>query len=94
MFRNHKYNINLSLKGVPVTTQCLVSDGNDNFLVVSRPVNEINSSIPDPEDYQLEDLLLAGVPLQPAHASLDESPSVENIENFVNNNLKLDENEN
>lgn len=73
----------------------LTSSGNSStFGAVSVDDFTLNGSLPSPEDYTLDKLLAANVPLQRVDISLDDVPSEENIENFVNNNLKINENEN
>lgn len=54
--------------------------------VVSVPNYEYAKGIPVYTDYQLSTLLAAGVPLQPVSTNLlDETPSPEFINNYVNN---------
>ena len=76
-------------------TKPLSIDGNSStFGTVSVDDFSLNGSLPSPEDYSLERLLAANIPLQRVDISLDDVPSQANIENFVNNNLKIEDNEN
>lgn len=73
----------------------LTQDGNSSsFAVVEVDDFSLNGSLPAPEDYTLDKLLAANIPLQRVDLSLDDVPSQDNIENFVNNNLKIEDNEN
>lgn len=73
----------------------LTKDGNSStFAVVEVDDFALNGSLPASADYTLDKLLAANIPLQRVNLSLDDVPSQENIENFVNNNLKIEDNEN
>lgn len=84
----------MSLVGNDVEQPTLEADGKGYLNLVNRSVNALNKAIPEPCDYTLEKLLNSNVPLQPVSATLDDNPSVSNIEAFVNNKLKVDNNEN
>lgn len=62
------------------------------YSTVAVDDSELNRSIPSPSEYTLENLLNANIPLQRVNVSLDNLPTTENIENFVNN-LKIEQNE-
>lgn len=70
------------------------SDGSVIYSTVALDDASLNGSLPSPSDYTLEKLLNANVPLQRVDISLDNTPTDENISNFVNNNLKIEDNEN
>ena len=73
----------------------LTTEGNSSsFGTVDVDDFSLNGSLPSPADYTLDKLLAANIPLQRVNFSLDDVPSQENIENFVNNNLKIEDNEN
>lgn len=73
----------------------LTSDGNSStFATVAVDDLALNGSLPAPEDYTLDKLLAANIPLQRVDVSLDDVPTQDNIESFVNNNLKIDDHEN
>lgn len=73
----------------------LTTDGKSStFGTVEVDDFTLNRYLPAPEDYTLDKLLAANIPLQRVDLSLDDVPSQENIENFVNNNLKIEDNEN
>lgn len=91
-FRHHKFNTRMSLAGYDVEQPTLEANGKGYFNLVNRSVNVLNKAIPEPSDYTLEKLLNSNVPLQPAHATLDDNPSVSNIESFVNHKLKIENN--
>lgn len=82
----------MSLVGHAVEQPILEADGKGDLNLVNRNVNVLNKAIPEPSDYTLEKLLNSNVPLQPVHATLDDNPTVSNIESFVNNKLKIDNN--
>lgn len=84
----------MSLVGNDVEQPTLEADGKGYLNLVNRSVNALNKAIPEPCDYTLEKLLNSNVPLQPVSATLDDNPTVSNIESFVNNKLKVDNNEN
>lgn len=84
----------MSLVGNDVEQPTLEADGKGFLNLVNRSVNALNKAIPEPCDYTLEKLLNSNVPLQPVSATLDDNPTVSNIESFVNNKLKVDNNEN
>lgn len=84
----------MSLVGNDVEQPTLEADGKGYLNLVNRSVNVLNKAIPEPCDYTLEKLLNSNVPLQPVSATLDDNPTVSNIESFVNNKLKVDNNEN
>lgn len=84
----------MSLVGTDVEQPTLEADGKGYFNLVNRSVHALNKAIPEPCDYTLEKLLNSNVPLQPVSATLDDNPTVSNIESFVNNKLKVDNNEN
>lgn len=84
----------MSLVGNDVEQPTLEADGKGYLNLVNRSVNALNKAIPEPSDYTLEKLLNSNVPLQPVSATLDDNPTVSNIESFVNNKLKVDNNEN
>lgn len=84
----------MSLVGNDVEQPTLEADGKGYLNLVIRSVNALNKAIPEPCDYTLEKLLNSNVPLQPVSATLDDNPTVSNIESFVNNKLKVDNNEN
>lgn len=84
----------MSLVGNDVEQPTLEADGKGYLNLVNRSVNALNKAIPEPCDYTLEKLLNSNVPLQPVSVTLDENPTVSNIESFVNNKLKVDNNEN
>lgn len=62
------------------------------YSTVALDDSVLNCSIPSPLEYTLENLLNANIPLQRVNVSLDNLPTTENIENFINN-LKIEENE-
>lgn len=73
----------------------LTVEGNSStFGTVDVDDITLNGSLPSPDDYTLDKLLAANIPLHRVDLSLDDVPSQENIENFVNNNLKIEDNEN
>ncbi len=73
----------------------LTTDGKSStFATVEVDDFDLNGSLPSPEDYTLDKLLAANIPLQRVDISLDDVPSQDNIESFVNNNLKIEDNEN
>ena len=84
----------MSLVGNDVEQPTLEADGKGYLNLVNRSVNALNKAIPEPCDYTLEKLLNSNVPLQPVSATLDDNPTVSNIESFVNHKLKVDNNEN
>lgn len=84
----------MSLVGNDVEQPTLEADGKGYLNLVNRSVNALNKAIPEPCDYTLEKLLNSNVPLQPVSATLDDNPTISNIESFVNNKLKVDNNEN
>lgn len=84
----------MSLVGHAVEQPILEADGKGYLNLVNRSVNALNKAIPEPCDYTLEKLLNSNVPLQPVSATLDDNPTVSNIESFVNNKLKVENNEN
>lgn len=84
----------MSLVGHAVEQPILEADGKGYLNLVNRSVNALNKAIPEPCDYTLEKLLNSNVPLQPVSATLDDIPTVSNIESFVNNKLKVENNEN
>lgn len=84
----------MSLVGHAVEQPILEADGKGYLSLVNRSVNVLNKAIPEPCDYTLEKLLNSNVPLQSVSATLDDNPTVSNIESFVNNKLKVDNNEN
>ena len=94
MFRNHKYNLHLACSADEIFSDVLVTDDKGNVRIVSKPVSEINKDMPEPSEYTLEALINANVPLNVVPCSIDDEISQESIERFVNDNLKLDENEN
>lgn len=67
------------------------SNGVQTFSTVVVDDFALNGNLPNPSDYTLEKLMNANVPLQRVDVSLDNSLTEENITNFVNNNLKIDE---
>lgn len=91
-FRHHKFITRMSLVGRAVEQPILEANGKGDLTLVNRNVNVLNKAIPEPSDYTLEKLLNSNVPLQPAHATLDDNPSVSNIESFVNHKLKIENN--
>ncbi|AYQ58186.1 putative VP5 [Microviridae sp.] len=93
-FRHHHFKTSMSLVGNDVEQPTLEADGKGYLNLVNRSVNALNKAIPEPCDYTLEKLLNSNVPLQPVSATLDDNPTVSNIESFVNNKLKVDNNEN
>lgn len=91
-FRHHHFATRMSFSGRVVEQPILVPDGKGFLNLVNRSVNEVNNAMPEPADYTLEKLLNSNVPLQPVGVTLDNNPSQSNIEEFVNNKLKIDNN--
>lgn len=91
-FRHHHFATRMSFPGRVVEQPILVTDGKGFLNLVNRSVNEVNKAMPEPADYTLEKLLNSNVPLQPVGVTLDNNPSQSNIEEFVNNKLKIDNN--
>ena len=83
----------------PVNDIVQVSNVDENGVelvtFVSRPNSEVAKTLPSCDDYKLEELLKANVPLQPVLANvLDTVPSSEKIESIVTNIEKLDNSDN
>lgn len=91
-FRHHHFVTRISYVGRDVEQPILEHDGNGFLSLVNRSVNEVNRGMPEPSDYTLEKLLNSNVPLHPVGVTLDNDPSESNIEEFVNNKLKIENN--
>lgn len=89
-FRHHKFKPVYTEVSTPVLDTVLEQSENDTYKVVSVPNSSLARLLPSREDYTLEKLLNANIPLNDVSVSLDDVPSDANIENFVNNNLSND----
>lgn len=89
-FRHHKFKPVYTETSTPVLDTVLEQSENDTYKVVSVPNSSLSRLLPSREDYTLEKLINANIPLNDVSLSLDDVPSDANIENFVNNNLSND----
>lgn len=86
-FRNCKFDIPLPSMDYPVSEPVLKAIQSDNgSLIYSVVINDpCKNSVPLMEDYSLQQLLNANVPLQPVSLSLDDMTDVSTQENVFNN---------
>lgn len=82
---------NKILEPVRVNTAC--DDGSISSVVAFQSVDVSSSRIPNREDYTLEKLVNANIPLQQVNPTILTSDE-DTIKQFVDNNLKIEDNEN
>lgn len=81
-FDSHPIRIDEPFK-TTVLTPVESSSGSTVFSVVDVPVSEIGSSIPNVQDYTLEKLINANVPLNPVSVQVNGFVPSDDADNFV-----------